>query len=155
MKTSFLIDSNVLISSYDKTEKQHKRSYALMEQAMDGRVEAALAHQNLLEYLAVVTDPKRVEYPLPLEETLVNIDVYTASLIVVFPKSTTVALLKELLKVKSVTKTKIFDLYLAATALDNGIARICTWNISDFERIPKIEVVTPEQIIDDVLKNRR
>jgi len=58
----FLIDSNVLISSYDKTEQQHKHSYALLHQAMIGRVKGALAHQNLLEYLAVVTDSRRVEH---------------------------------------------------------------------------------------------
>lgn len=65
---SFLIDSNVLISSYDETERQHERSYSLMEKVMNGEVEAALAHQNLLEYLAVVTDTKRVEHPLSPEE---------------------------------------------------------------------------------------
>lgn len=76
----FLIDSNVLISSYDKTEQQHKHSYLLLQQAMSGRVKAALAHQNLLEYLAVVTDSRRVEHPLSLREAFVNIDIYTASL---------------------------------------------------------------------------
>ena len=30
----FLIDSNVLISSYDKTEEQHRHSYLLLQQAM-------------------------------------------------------------------------------------------------------------------------
>jgi predicted nucleic acid-binding protein len=58
---SFLIDSNVLISSYDETEKQHKDSYSIVEKAMNRELQAVLAHQNLLEYLAVVTDPKRGE----------------------------------------------------------------------------------------------
>jgi predicted nucleic acid-binding protein len=70
---SFLIDSNVLISSYDETEKQHKDSYWIVEKAMNREVQAVLAHQNLLEYLAVVTDPRRVENPLSSEEALVNI----------------------------------------------------------------------------------
>lgn len=48
---------------------------------------------------------------------------------------------------KSVTRTKIFDLYLAATALDNGITQICTWNVADFVGIQKIEAVSPEQIL--------
>ena len=143
----FLIDSNVLISSYDITEQQHKHSYLLLQQAMSGRVKAALAHQNLLEYLAVVTDSRRVEHPLSLREAFVNIDIYTASLGVIFPKVTTVGTLQELSKVKSVTRTKIFDLYLAATALDNGITQICTWNVADFVGIPKIEAVSPEQIL--------
>jgi len=149
---SFLIDSNVLISSYDETEEQHERSYALVERAMSGEVEAALAHQNLLEYLAVVTDPKRVEHPLSLEEALVNIDTYISFLNVILPKSTTVALLKRLLKAKPVTKGKVFDLYLAATALDNGIVQICTWNTADFEGIPRFEAVAPGQIIEGLLK---
>jgi len=143
----FLIDSNVLISSYDKTEQQHKHSYLLLQQAMSGRVKAALAHQNLLEYLAVVTDSRRVEHPLSLREAFVNIDIYTASLGVIFPKVITVGTLQELSKVKSVTRTKIFDLYLAATALDNGITQICTWNVADFVGIQKIEAVSPEQIL--------
>ena len=62
--TSFLIDSNVLISSYDETEKQHPESYLLVGKAVAGELQAFLAHQNILEYLAVVTDPGRVENPL-------------------------------------------------------------------------------------------
>lgn len=152
---SFLIDSNVLISSYDETEEQHERSYALVEKAMNREVEAALAHQNLLEYLAVVTDPKRVEHPLSLEEALPNIDSYISALNVVLPKAKTFALLKELLKSKPVTKGKVFDLYLAATALDNGITEICTWNQAEFEGLPEIKAVTPGQIIERLLQKKK
>ena len=152
---SFLIDSNVLISSYDETEEQHERSYALVEKAMNREVEAAVAHQNLLEYLAVVTNPKRVEHPLSPEEALKNIDMYISSLNVISPKSTTVALLQRLLKAKPVTKGKVFDLYLVATALDNDIAQICTWNTADFEGIPQIEAVTPVQISAGLRKRER
>lgn len=146
----FLIDSNVLISSYDKSEQQHKHSYTLLQQAMTGQVKAALPHQNLLEYLAVVTDSRRVEHPLSLREAFVNISIYTASLSVIFPKVTTVGTLQQLSKVKSAPRMKIFDLYLAATALDNGITQICTWNIADFVGIPEIEPVSPEQLLGRV-----
>lgn len=152
---SFLIDSNVLISSYDETEDEHEPSYALVEKAMNGEVEAALAHQNLLEYLAVVTDRKRVEHPLSPEEALVNIDIYISSFHIILPKPTTFALLKRLLKANPVTAGKVFDLYLAATALDNGIARICTWNASDFAGLPQMEALTPEQILNELSKQGR
>ncbi len=59
---SFLIDSNVLISSYDQTEEQHECSYALVECAMNRDVEAVVAQQNFLEYLAVVTDTNLMKY---------------------------------------------------------------------------------------------
>ena len=148
----FLIDSNVLISSYDKTECQHRHSYSLLQEAMSGKVKAALAHQNIMEYLAVVTDSRRVEHPLLLPEALANIDIYAASLTVIFPKVTTVATLRELSKAKDAPRTKIFDLYLAATALDNGITQICTWNIADFVGIRNIEAVSPEQILANIAR---
>jgi len=97
--------------------------------------------------LAVVTDSRRVEHPLSLREAFVNISIYTASLSVIFPKVTTVSTLQQLSKVKSAPRMKIFDLYLAATALDNGITQICTWNIADFMGIPKIEPVSPEELL--------
>ena len=146
----FLIDSNVLISSYDVTEQQHKLSYLLLQQAMKGQMKGALAHQNLLEYVAVVTDSRRVEHPLSLREAFLNIDIYTASLTLIYPKVTTVSTLQDLSKAKSAPRMKIFDLYLAATALDNGITQICTWNIADFMGIPKIEAVSPEELLDRV-----
>src|SRR3989338_1161472 len=37
----------------------------------------------------------------------------------------------------------IFDYYLAATMLDNGINRILTINTKDFSKIPGIEAVNP------------
>jgi predicted nucleic acid-binding protein len=147
MRMLFLIDPNVLISSYDETEEQHERSHELMQKAMNEEVEAVLAHQNLLEYLAVATDPKRVEYPLPLEDALASIDIYISSLHIISPKATTFALLQRLLRAKPVTKGRIFDLYLAATVLDNGITQICTWNPADFEGVPQLEVATPAQIL--------
>lgn len=149
---SFLIDSNVLISSYDETEKQHKDSYWIVEKAMNREVQAVLAHQNLLEYLAVVTDPRRVENPLSSEEALVNIDLYIASLSVISPKSTTIVTFKRFLAENPVKKGRVFDVYLAATAFDNDIKQICTWNTSDFEGLPEIRTITPEQVFKELAK---
>ncbi|WP_435018337.1 type II toxin-antitoxin system VapC family toxin [Tundrisphaera sp. TA3] len=43
----------------------------------------------------------------------------------------------------SITKAKIFDLQLAATALENGVTTICTFNVADFRRFEGINVITP------------
>ncbi|RLE06952.1 hypothetical protein DRJ00_08920 [Candidatus Aerophobetes bacterium] len=152
--TSFLIDSNVLISSYDETEKQHPESYLLVGKAVAGELQAFLAHQNILEYLAVVTDPGRVENPLSTREAIKNIEFYTLYLGVIFPKSTTINTLKKLINLRSVTRGKIFDLYLAATALDNGINCICTWNVSDFEGLSEIKPLSPIQILEKLSEEK-
>ena len=149
---SFIIDSNVLISSYDETEKQHKDSYSVVERAMNKEVDGVLAHQNLLEYLAVVTDQKRVENPLSSEEAMINVDSYIAALSVISPKPTTIAIFRRFLREKPVGKGRVFDVYLAATAFDNDIKEICTWNTSDFQGLSEIETVTPEQVLKELRK---
>jgi predicted nucleic acid-binding protein len=150
---SFLIDSNVLISSFDETEKQHKDSYSVVERAMNKELDGVLAHQNLLEYLAVVTDPKRVENPLSSEEAVINVDLYVAALSVILPKPTTTATFKKFLREKPVGKGRVFDIYLAATAFDNDINEICTWNTSDFQGLSGIATITPKQVLKD-LRNK-
>ena len=76
MKKSWLIDSNVLVYSYDKTVKQHDLSYSLVEKAMSGKISACLAQQNLLEFIAVVTNPKQVLNPMSIGEALQKVDYF-------------------------------------------------------------------------------
>jgi len=51
-----------------------------------------------------------------------------------------------------VGKGRVFDVYLAATAFDNDIKEICTWNTSDFEGLSKIATITPEQVLKELAK---
>ena len=56
---------------------------------------------------------------------------------------TTVTRMLNLLGSRSVRSGKIFDVFLVATMLDNGVRRIYTENIDDFERIDGIEAINP------------
>jgi len=89
-----------------------------------------------------------------VEEAITNINFYASHLSVIFPKLTTLATLKKLLSQKSVTKGKIFDLYLTATALDNGINLICTWNTFYFKGLSGVEVSTPAEILEKLSQDR-
>jgi hypothetical protein len=42
-----------------------------------------------------------------------------------------------------VTRQEIFDLYLVATTLSNGVTRVYTYNLQHFSRFQGIEVLTP------------
>lgn len=57
MTTSWLIDTNILIYSFDETQGLHSSSYSLLEHAFSGKLSASIAQQNLLEFFAVVTNP--------------------------------------------------------------------------------------------------
>ena len=143
---SWLIDTNVLIYSYDQTQKLHPLSYALIENAIAGSVQVTLTQQNLLEFLAVVTNPKRVEHPLTIDEAFQKLAVYVSSFPLICPTPKTFFTFADLTS-RYPAKGRIFDLYLAATALDNGITQICTWNVKDFDTITELSVNTPKGII--------
>jgi hypothetical protein len=44
-------------------------------------------------------------------------------------------------------RERVFDLYLVATALDNGITQICTWNVKHLRAVTELTVKTPEEIL--------
>lgn len=149
MKNFWLIDTNVLIYSYDQNSSLHSLSYSLIKKAIGDDLVLFLSHQNLLEFLAVVTNPKRVENPLSIEEAFQKITLYMTIFKLICPLSETFFSFNKLLSRYPTHSTKPFDLYLAATALDNGINQICTWNIKDFKRIKELIVKTPRDIISE------
>jgi len=147
MTTSWLIDTNVLIYSYDQTQKLHPPSYSLLEYAMAAKIQACISHQNLLEFLAVVINSKRVEHPLSTDEALQKIAFYVTCFSLVHPLPKTFFTFADLISKYPILRDRIFDLYLSATALDNGITQICTWNVKHFKTIAELTAKTPEEIL--------
>jgi len=152
MTTSWLIDTNVLIYSYDQTQKLHPLSYSFLEYAIAGELRASISHQNLLEFLAVVTNPKRVEYPLSIDEAFQKITFYATRFPFISPLPKTFLTFADLISRYPALRERIFDLYLVATTLDNGITRICTWNVKHFRPISELTVKTPEEILSPAKK---
>jgi len=143
----WLIDTNILIYSYDETQKLHPFSYTFLEHVFSGHLPASIAHQNLLEFLAVATNPKRVEHPLTPDEALEKIAVYTANFSLISPSAKTFFTFTDLFFRHPSIRERVFDLYFVATALDNGITHICTWNVDHFQKISELTVKTPKEIL--------
>ena len=55
-----LVDSNVLVYALFGECEQYEPSRALLDQSQAGQVELCVAPQNLAEFYAIVTDPRRV-----------------------------------------------------------------------------------------------
>ncbi len=144
---SWLIDTNVLIYSFDQTCPLHLPSYQFIDRSITANWNLLIAQQNLLEFLAVITNPKRVEYPLAIEAALQQIAFYVSHFTLIAPFRETFLTFSRLLTKYPTVRERIFDIYLAATALDNGVNHICTWNIKDFRNISEIEAKTPEQLL--------
>lgn len=147
MMKSWLIDTNVLIYSYDQTHNMHLPSYELIEYSIGSKISAVITHQNLLEFLAVVTNPKRVTHPLSLDQAFQKIVIYATSFPLINPLQKTFFTFANLISRYKSSRQRIFDFYLSATALDNGINQICTWNVKDFSNISELVVKTPEEVV--------
>ena len=141
---SILIDTNILLYAHDEISPKNKVARDLVEKAIAGRVRAVVAHQNLLEFVAVITQDKRVVKSLTLENAVDQVErLLSGELDLISPNNKTLTLAKNFLKSLKIKGGKVFDVYLVATMLTNGIKAIYTDNDKDFVSFREIKVVNP------------
>jgi toxin-antitoxin system PIN domain toxin len=138
-------DTNVLIYAYYEDAPQYPAAFPLHDRAQEAGASLRLSPQVLAEFYAVITNPRRVSAPFTIDEALAEIEKLRA-----FPGLTLlpipldvvdrwVALLRE----HPVAGRQVFDAQLVATMLGNSVTRLYTFNRTDFEQFPGIEVLTP------------
>jgi predicted nucleic acid-binding protein len=162
MTTSWLIDSNVLVYAFFHRAKEVRKddleihlrltSRQLMLLASRKVFAGAVAQQNLLEFLAIVTSPKRVAAPVSLREALHACQAYLSFCSLVTPIATTYLAFEALTRERVVVRERLFDLYLAATAVDNHYCQICTWNTKHFHHLPGLTAATPVEVLKSLPK---
>ena len=139
-----LIDTNVLVFAHDEKSPKNAVAKDLLEKALNGDIKAVVAQQNLLEFVSVITNPKKVSETASLEEALRELDKYLSSeLFVISPNERTILVTKALLRLQSLTGRRVFDVYLAATMISNGLNTIYTDNEKDFTIFKEIKVINP------------
>jgi predicted nucleic acid-binding protein len=102
----------------------------------EGKLSSCVAQQNLLEFIAIVTSPKRVAFPVALAEALRACEAYLSFCSLLAPKPSTYLTFETLAKKSRGARKRIFDVYLAATALDNELSHVCTWNTKHLRPLP-------------------
>lgn len=139
-----ILDTNVLIAAFDTRDPNHKACRRLLEAVEAGEVRGYVVAQVLFEFLAVVTNPRRVRTPRSVAQA-VQIAEGVAQAIPVLPAprdlhERVLALYRDLPKRSA---RNVFDTAIAATALGNDIGGIFTYNAQDFDGLPGITVLTP------------
>lgn len=134
-----LIDSNILIYAINTRSPKHKQAQKLLK---DNLEKLEIAHQNVLEAIRVLTH-KRYSNPMNLHAALDAILAICESSYVISPLTDTYHLALELIKAHRLIGNKIFDAYLVATALSNGITEIATDNVGDFRKFKGIKIINP------------
>ncbi len=136
-----------MVYAHNEDAPQHQSAKVLRDDAFEGRIRACLAHQNLLEFFAVVTNPRRVERPLSpgLARDVMDRYLDHSAFRLIHPTEETSAWLRRLLGEIPARGARVFDLFLAATMLTNGVTAIATFNSADFSRLPGISVFDPAE----------
>ncbi len=134
-----LIDSNILIYAINVDSPKHKKAQEFLKQNL-GSLE--VAHQNILETIRVLTH-RKFSKPMEPKSALTAIQAITQSCRLISPAQTTYYLWLELINRYALTGNRIFDAYLAATALSNGINILATDNVADFKKFKGLKVINP------------
>ena len=136
-KKRFLVDTNILVYSLDRSSPFQKLAVEFFRLCEQGEFKGAVAHQNVIELINTLIRDYKISNRESLKKTRVLID--EGVLEIIFPLPTTLGRFFDL---AGKYKGKTFDLYLAATALDNGVEGIITNNPKDFEFISGFKVLT-------------
>ncbi|MEK7517774.1 MAG: PIN domain-containing protein [Patescibacteria group bacterium] len=134
-----IVDTNILIYAINADSQKHKKAQKFLK-ANEGKLE--ISHQNILEAIRVLTH-KRFSRPMALKNALKAILSVSKSCSMISPNDSTYYFAVELIKTYKLTGNRIFDAYLTATALSNGIKSIATDNTRDFKKFKEISIINP------------
>lgn len=134
-----LIDTNILVYAINESSPKHQQAKQFLKH---NQGQLIVAHQNIIEAIKVLTQPKFLK-PMDSESAIKAVLAIIEICQIIIPKFGTEFIALELIKRSDLTGNRIFDAYLAATALSNNVDLIATDNIKDFKKFKEIKVVNP------------
>ena len=140
-----LIDTNILVYARNTRSWFYDKAKEIRDQANRGEIEGCISPQNLAEYYRVITDPRKIEKPLSVEEASRDIERYLRAMKIekLTIDSNTISRAAEMARRYQIQGVKTFDLWLIATMLSNGVDTIITANEDDFKNFKEIRVINP------------
>ena len=143
-----LLDANVLVYAVNADAPQHVASRRVVEAALAGELPGVLVPQVLLEFFAVVTNPRRIQAPLAREVAWEQVRALRAGLpLLDVPTATFDELDRVLLDAAPRAGAAVFDLFLAAQMRMHRITTLCTYNTGDFDAFSGLTAVTPVELL--------
>lgn len=139
-----LFDTNILVYVHNRVSPFHKTAYLLETQVLKGKLQAAISTQNILEFYSTVTNPQKINLPLiPQEAGRVIHDYLASPFQIINPHAGDFDRALYFSIERKIKGRRVFDLYLIATMLSNGIDTIYTANDKDFKDFSEIRAVNP------------
>ena len=142
-----LFDTNVLLYSRDKKDPRYKTCRSWIKRVEDHQIEGVTTVQNIVEFISVSIQLARISHRSDDANILRYSQVYQEDIFrIIYPIANTMIILHKLLQTHHTAARKVFDVFLIATMLSNGLKEILTYNIDDFKSFPQIKVIHPENI---------
>ncbi len=138
-----LLDTNLLVYALNADAAQHQESRRIVESALEGRLQAVLIPQVLVETYAMLTDPKRVSRPLSPDAAWREIEVYRTAIPLLPWNDQVLPGLGRLLTAAKITGQDVFDTMIVACMHAHNVRSICSYNRTGFGRYPGVDVVSP------------
>jgi predicted nucleic acid-binding protein len=144
METTYLIDTNILVYAYNEDVEFHEEALRILENALNKTINAAIADKSLFEFFAIITDSRRVENPITVDEAIEIINFLVDSNIkIVYSSPFSFLKTLELIKKYKIKKQEIFDINLVALMIQNKIDTIITADDKHFKNRKEINVINP------------
>jgi len=139
------IDTNVLVYAEFSGTPFHERSRALRDRVLAGEFVGVLAAPVLAEFVAVVTDSKRVETPRSAAEAAAEAARYLVAEQFEIAEVTREALADwvDLVRLRGLRGPAVFDALIAAVLLDVGVTRLFTFDARGFDSVPGLTALEP------------
>lgn len=134
-----LIDSNILIYAINADSPKYHSAQKFLKENLSN---LEIAHQNILETIRILTHQK-FSNPMKIKDALNAILAIADATRIIAPNQNTFYITVELIKEHTLSGNRIFDAYLAATALSNGIDIIATDNTKDFFKFKELKIINP------------
>lgn len=141
------IDTTFLVCMEIKEHPMHEAGWeSFRREVLDANERVALAPQVLLEFIHVVTDPKRFANPLAMSEAIGRAKYWwmAAESVHVYPTSEAVLICLQWLEQFGLGRKRLLDTQLAATLWTTGVRRLLTLDPKDFATLPDMVAVTAD-----------
>lgn len=145
---SFLLDTNVLLRSIEKTHTMHTEALSAIERLLDEGEDVCCLPQNIAEFWNVCTRPAdknglglttdEVERELAKIEGIITVlrdqpEIYDAW--------------QRLVVAHSVKGAQVHDAKIAAAMTVHKVETLVTFNTADFKRYSSIKIMTPADVL--------
>jgi predicted nucleic acid-binding protein len=142
-----LIDTNILLRSVQPSHSMHAVALAALENLMKKDELLVITIQNVAEFWNVATRPEKSNgLGFTIEEAQNSLARLEGFFQILSEDATSYATWKTMLTDRRISGAEVHDARLAAVMRVHGIARIVTFNVSDFVRFREIEAVHPDNI---------